>query len=69
MDDAIEGADKRIPGKEGRGIGIVCATCNGHLGQLLEGEGFPEQNVRHCVNSVALNFVPVSHSVKPQDGI
>lgn len=60
FDDEIKGAVKRSPD---RSFGmerteLQCARCGAHLGHLFVGELFTMKNVRHCINSISLEFIP-----------
>lgn len=57
FDNAISGKIKKQIDADGIREEIVCSNCNAHLGHIFYNESFTKQNVRHCVNSISLEFI------------
>lgn len=58
FDEAIPGAITKVTDPDGVRTETICNKCGAHLGHVFEGENFTPNNVRFCINSMSLKFIP-----------
>ena len=69
FDNAIPNTILEQPDSDGRRIEILCNRCNAHLGHIFHGEKYTALNTRHCVNSLALDFVSSTDVTDSEEAI
>ena len=58
FDENFSNSVNRVKDGDGLRTEITCANCGAHLGHVFEGEHLTEKDIRHCVNSLSIKFVP-----------
>lgn len=68
-DEEIANTVTRVPDADGQRTEIQCTRCHAHLGHVFKGERLTEKNIRHCVNSLSLDFVSDETVMDTQEAI
>src|SRR5260364_13585 len=69
FDQTIPKTVTQQPDADGIRTELLCARCQAHLGHLFEGEGFTARNLRHCVNTLSLDFVAHAQVLDTEEAI
>lgn len=69
FDDSIAGHVKSVKSETDSRTEIVCSRCQSHLGHVFMGEGFTPKNIRHCTNSLSLDFISSEDARDTQEAI
>ncbi|MDD2823411.1 MAG: methionine-R-sulfoxide reductase [Candidatus Daviesbacteria bacterium] len=58
FDESFPNAIKHTLDPDGLRIEVECANCGAHLGHEFKGEHLTKKNLRECVNSLSIRFIP-----------
>lgn len=63
FDESYPNSLKRLSDSYGDRVEIECAHCGAHLGHEFVGEHLTDKNIRECVNSLSIRFIPIEEKL------